>query len=173
MTAATLSVIKTTDESRFDQTAGFVDDPELFLPLEAGVAYWVEAVLIARVSAYYASQFRSRLQFTGSLYDPGVHVVSNSNNSYYTTAYEPNVHFQNVALSQAGLDSYQLIDNTTSTNSAFRGVVWYAGRITCVDAGNLKLQWWHSDNGFAGSSNPTTLFAGSFLYVTPLDICPI
>jgi hypothetical protein len=172
MTAATTFVFKTADESRFDQTAGFIDDAELLLALEEG-AYWIEANIVGRASSLYASQIRGRLQFSGALYDPGMHVVGTSNDSYYTSAYQAGSTRQSVYLSQTGLDTYMIMDNTTSNSSAFRAGMCFSGRITCLSSGVLSFNWAHYDNGFAGSTNPSVVFAGSWLYVTPLDICPI
>jgi hypothetical protein len=173
MTTATIRAMKTSDESRGDETAGFAADAELFLDLEAGAAYWVELCLNYRTPDSYAGALNTSLRFDGVLYEPGMHIQTRGMSVYYVNLYEdgPGIEI-NLLLSQSAMASTTSLFNSTSDSTALRGMFIYSGRLTTTTAGRLALWWKHSDNGF-GTPPATVIFTGSWMYATPLDICPI
>jgi hypothetical protein len=174
MTALTTHVFKTADESRFDETAGYQDDAELIIALNASTAYWIEIGVCVRCQSDFASRMDVLPVYTGT-YATGQpqHVAvyrdwSNNMTGYHESGFEP------VLFNVTGSSPFSTasIDNNTGDSSAKRGMAWYSGRITTDTAGDLKVRWRHLDNGGAGSSRPSVVFAGSWIYVTPLNVCP-
>jgi hypothetical protein len=165
--------MKAADEMRNDDTASPTDDSELFIDLEAGASYWVELHMLFNQSTTYGTEIRAHLNYSGTLYDPGVHLNIRAHGAYWGSLFQDISGFSRKFLtSQATMETSVAIYSPTSANTNLRGSFIVEGRITCVDAGRLSLQWRHYDNG-SSSSVSSTVKEGSFLYVTPLDICPI
>ena len=172
MTTDTLHVMKEADETRGDQTAPAAIDTELFLDLEASSSYWIEVGINFRAYTNYTVRLYHSLRYDQTLYEPLMHVYHRSMGAGYTSRYEdmPGSYMHSF-LSQAGLATEPYVFNATAENSTLRGLIWYSGRITTNEAGRLGFWWRHWDNG--GAAKASTIFAGSWLYATPLDICPI
>lgn len=177
MTAASTFVIKTTDESRSDRTAGYSNDAQLTVALSAGASYWFESCIVHWSSPYYAAQILMRPKYSGTLYDPLTHLIYEYTGAYWTTAdFQVGYSGLNYFVTQAGMEAAQIpLYNSTSSNTTLRGGLRISGRITATTAGNLAMNWKYTNNGFDPNpaSHPSTIFAGSWMYVTPLDICPI
>ena len=175
MTSATVHVFKSATESRMDEAAGYADDAELVLALEADTAYWIEVCVECYTPETYGGRIYHRLTYSGTMDDTQVHVCSRQGQIGATSSY-PGAATLRWYTSQGGLEtegSYAF--DSQSLNSNHRGAIWYSGRVTTDSAGNLRFNWRHYDNGGAPetSTYASKVFAGSFMYAKPLDICPV
>lgn len=174
MTTNTLYVIKGTDESRSDASAAKADDSELFLDLDASSAYWIEGHIMFNTWDNYGARIQYNWNYSGTLYNPDVHIVVKGMPAYWTYLFQ-NVNPTNVNFhtSQSGMENAGFsITTSTSANSALRGTSAISGRITTTTSGRFSFKWKHYDTG-APAGHGSTVYAGSWLYATPLDICPI
>jgi hypothetical protein len=173
MTALTRYVLKTTDESRFDETAGYVNDGELTLSLDANTAYWIEVGVECHTYSDFASRMQVVLAYSGTLDAAEPHHIMTFRS--YTA---PLTVYQSQAVGSWTTDpsviAYAaIVDTNYSEKITNRGQAWFTGRLTTDTAGDLTVQWAHLDNGSSGSGRPSSVKAGSWMYATPLNICPI
>jgi hypothetical protein len=105
------------------------------------------------------------------LYDPGVHFEAMRMPCDFTDRYEDRPGFDRFMMtSQTALATTSSMFNDIAENQFVRGMIWISGRLTTIDAGRFGFWWRHRD---VGAALPSTVFAGSWMYATPLDICPI
>lgn len=173
MTATTIRAMKQTDEVRAHPGAAIALDAELFLDLGAGAAYFLEVGIQYWSSNIYGARLYNALRYSTTLYDAGMHLQHLAMPCGFTSAYEDRAGVNIVYMAgQAGLEAELYgFNDQSSSSSATRGMIWWSGRITTTLAGRLGFWWRHYDNG--GPAPSSKVFAGSYMYATPLDICPI
>jgi hypothetical protein len=172
MTTASIRAMKLLDESRGYPGAASAADSELFLDLEADTTYWIELCFSAWTADIYGACLHNRLIYSGTLDDTKTHLVTNAMPSGFTSVYRNRGSSEvNLLLSQAGMQTETyLFNDSGSSNSGLRSQKWVCGRLTTNTAGRLGLWWRHASTA---PVTPSTVFHGSFLLATPLDICAV
>lgn len=171
MTVSTVHVIKTANESRGYPGAVLAADSELSIPLAAATSYWIEMGIMGWVYAYSGARHYTALKYSGTLNNAHVELVNNEMPITLVDAYRDrggtNITYKR---SQAAMEQETYLFNDFTTSTTARTMRLVSGRITTTTAGDLALWWRHYSTSYSPSS---VVYAGSFLYVTPLNVCGI
>lgn len=159
-------VQKQVDESRTDRTAPLEDDAELFLDLDAGQDYWIDALIVVYTRYDYGNRVMCALDYSGTA--ERYEAKMDKHWTTYQTGwakgyYEASFH------NPSGLgDEVQTASEYDTSNSSLRGTVRWRGWIRTTTAGRLSIKWRRSSNSDSGPA--VKVFAGSFLIAHDLNM---